>query len=61
VVDVARPALSNLLNARTAPTPEMAIRIEKAFGQKADHLLRVQLACDLAEVRRRQDQIEVQR
>jgi addiction module HigA family antidote len=58
---VARPTLSNLLNGKAALTPEMAIRIEKAFGPKADHLLRVQLAWDLAEVRRRQDQIVVRR
>jgi antitoxin HigA-1 len=61
VLCVARPTLSNLLNCRAALTPEMAIRIEKAFGPKADHLLRVRLAYDLAEVRRRQDQIEVDR
>lgn len=61
VLGVARPTLSNLLNCRAALTPEMAIRIEKAFGPKADHLLRVQLAHDLAEVRRRQDQIKVDR
>ncbi|HRY27476.1 MAG: HigA family addiction module antidote protein [Geminicoccaceae bacterium] len=61
VLGVARPTLSNLLNGKAALTPEMAIRIEKAFGPKADHLLRVQLAWDLAEVRRRQDQIVVRR
>ncbi len=61
VLGVARPTLSNLLNGRVALTPEMAIRIEKAFGPKADHLLRVQLAHDLAEVRRRQDRIDVRR
>ena len=58
---VARPTLSNLLNGRASLTPEMAIRIEKAFGPKANHLLRVQLAYDLAEVGRRQDHIEVDR
>jgi antitoxin HigA-1 len=58
---VARPTLSNLLNGRASLTPKMAIRIEKTFGPKADHLLRVQLAYDLAAVRRRQDQIEVDR
>lgn len=61
VLGVARPTLSNLLNGKAALTPEMAIRIEEAFGPKADHLLRVQLAYDLAEVRRRQDQIDVRR
>ena len=41
---VARPTLSNLLNANATLSPEMAIRVEKAFAPKADHLLRVQLA-----------------
>jgi len=58
---VARPTLSNVLNARASVSPEMAIRIEKAFGPKADHLLRVQLAHDLARVRRRESEILVER
>lgn len=58
---VARPTLSNLLNARAALSPEMAIRIEKAFGPKANHLLRVQLAYDLARVREREGEIRVER
>ena len=61
VLGVARPTLSNMLNGRDALTPKMAIRIEKAFGPEADHLLRVQVTFDLAEVRRRQDQIAVER
>ena len=40
-------ALSNLLNERTALSAEMALRIEKAFGPKMDHLMRMQLAYDL--------------
>lgn len=58
---VARPSLSNMLNAKAALSPEMAIRIEKAFGPKADHLLRAQLAHDLAQARRRADEIKVER
>jgi addiction module HigA family antidote len=58
---VARPTLSNVLNAGSSLSPEMAIRIEKAFGPKADHLLRVQLAYDLAKVREREGEIQVQR
>jgi addiction module HigA family antidote len=58
---VARPTLSNVLNARASLSPEMAIRIEKAFGPKVDHLLRVQLAYDLAQVRQREGDIQVQR
>jgi addiction module HigA family antidote len=58
---VTRQALSNLLNERTALSPDMALRIEKAFGPKMDHLMRMQLAFDLAEVRAREHAIKVKR
>jgi len=61
ILGVARPTLSNLLNGKASLSPEMALRIEKAFGPKADHLLRMQLAYDLAQVRLRQDEIKVER
>jgi len=61
VLGVARPTLSNVVNAKAALSPEMAIRVEKAFGPKAAHLLRVQLAYDLARVRERESEIEVER
>ena len=61
VLGVTRQALSNLLNARTALTPDMALRIEKAFGPKMDHLMRMQLAYDIADARRREAQIKVKR
>lgn len=61
VLGVARPTLSNLLNANAALSPEMAIRIEKAFGPKADHLLRVQMAYDLSRARQREGEIKVER
>jgi addiction module HigA family antidote len=58
---VTRQALSNLLNERTSLSPDMALRIEKAFGPKMDHLMRMQLAFDLVEARRRQAEIKVKR
>ena len=39
---VTRPALSALLNERAALSPEMALRIEKAFGVSMDTLMREQ-------------------
>lgn len=39
----------------------MALRIEKAFGPKMDHLMRMQLAFDLAEARRNEAEIKVKR
>jgi addiction module HigA family antidote len=38
---VTRQALNNLLNEKSALSAEMALRIEKAFGPKMDHLLRM--------------------
>jgi len=61
VLGVTRPALSRMLNGRSALTPEMALRIEKAFGPKMEHLMRMQLAHDLARARARADDIEVER
>jgi len=59
VLDVARPTLSNLLNENASLTAEMALRIEKAFGPKMEHLMRMQLAYDLAQIRKRQGEISV--
>ena len=58
---VRRAILSDLVNANASLTPEMALRIEKAFGQKMDHLLRMQLAYDVARVRSHSDDIKVSR
>ena len=61
VLGVTRQALSNLFNERTGLSPDMALRIEKAFGPKMDHLMRMQLAFDLAAARRRETKIKVKR
>lgn len=61
VLGVTRPALSALLNARAALSPEMALRIEKAFGPKMDTLLRMQTAYEIARVRRTAAEIKVKR
>lgn len=58
---VTRPALSNLLNGRASLTPEMALRIEKAFGPKMEHLMKMQLAYDVARTRARAGSIRVRR
>jgi addiction module HigA family antidote len=61
VLGVTRPALSALLNSRTALSPDMALRIEKAFGPKMDTLLRMQTAYEIAETREREGKIKVKR
>jgi addiction module HigA family antidote len=61
VLGVTRPALSALLNGRAALSPEMALRIEKAFGPKMDTLLRMQTSFEIAEARKREGEIKVER
>lgn len=58
---VSRQAMSSLLNGRTGISAEMAIRFEKAFGLRADSLLRMQAAHDLAEARRHEKDIKVEK
>ena len=61
ILGVTRPALSALLNGRASLSPDMALRIEKAFGPKMDALLRMQTAYEIAEARDREGNIKVQR
>ncbi len=56
---VTRPALSALLNGRAALSPEMALRIEKAFGPNMDTLLRMQTAFEIWKARQREAEIKV--
>jgi addiction module HigA family antidote len=56
---VTRPALSALLNARASLSPEMALRIEKAFGVSMETLMRMQNSYDIAEARKREGEIKV--
>ena len=61
LLQVRRATLSDLLHGKAALTPEMALRIEKAFGPEMDHLLRMQLAYDVAETRERARDIDIKR
>lgn len=58
---VTRQALSNLINGSAGISPEMAIRLEKAFGGTAEGWLKLQLAYDLAAVRKTAAKIKVRR
>ena len=58
---VTRPAVSAVLNERAALSPDMALRIEKAFGVKMDTLMRMQNAYDIARARTRENEIDVKR
>ena len=59
VLGVTRATLSTLLNERASLSPEMALRIEKAFGVSMDTLMRMQNSYDIAETRERANEIKV--
>jgi addiction module HigA family antidote len=61
ILGVTRPALSALLNERSSLSPEMAMRVEKAFGVSMDTLLRMQTSYDIAAQRMRDGDVKVQR
>ncbi|MBI3948921.1 MAG: HigA family addiction module antidote protein [Acidobacteria bacterium] len=61
ILGVTRPALSRVINGKAAISPEMAVRLAKAFGGRAETWLQMQLAYDLAQVERKADSIHVQR
>ena len=56
---VTRAALSALLNERADLSPEMAIRIEKAFGISMETLMRMQNSFDIAEARKKAKEVNV--
>jgi len=58
---VRRATLSDLVNGSAALSPEMALRIEKAFDVDMDMLLRMQAWHDAATMRRRAGEIDVKR
>ena len=61
ILGVRRATLSDLLNGKVALSPEMALRIEKAFDVSMDLLLRMQAWHDASRMRVRSDRIAVQR
>ena len=58
---VSRKQLSDIVNCHAGISPEMAIRLDKAFGGGANTWLRVQAAYDLAKAMKRADRIKVAR
>ncbi|HEY1342640.1 MAG TPA: HigA family addiction module antitoxin [Bryobacteraceae bacterium] len=59
VLGVSRQTLNNIVNEDAGISPEMAVRLAKAFGSDAGTWLRMQTAYDLAQVE--QDKIRVKR
>ena len=58
---ISRQALNNLVNGRSGISPEMAIRLSKAFGSTAEMWLKLQTAYDLAQAMQHEGEITVAR
>lgn len=58
---VTRQQLHNVIAGRSAISPEMAVRLEKALGSTADTWLRMQANYDLAKIRTNVSRIKVKR
>jgi addiction module HigA family antidote len=61
ILDVRRATLSDLVNGKASLSPEMALRIEKAFGVSMDTLLRMQAWYDSYTMREHASEIHVKR
>jgi addiction module HigA family antidote len=61
VLGVTRQTLTKVINGRSGISPEMAIRLTKAFGSTPETWLRMQLAYDLATARKDEGKIKVRR
>ena len=61
ILGVRRATLSALLNENSRLTPEMALRIEKAFDVQMDTMLKMQAWYDATMMRQRADEIVVER
>lgn len=61
ILNVRRATLSDLVNEKAGLSPEMALRIEKAFDVSMDTLLRMQAWHDAYTMRQRSDEIHVKR
>ncbi len=58
---VTRQTLNNVINGKSGISPQMAIRLTKAFGGTPETWLRMQLAYDLAVARKEESKIKVRR
>jgi addiction module HigA family antidote len=61
VLGVTRQTLNNLVTGKSGISPEMAVRLDKAFGGGAEVWLGIQLDYDLAQVRQHEGDIKVER
>jgi len=60
-LDVSRKTLSAILNGRAGISPEMALRLSKAFGTSAESWLNLQMHYDLCVAERNAGKLNVER
>ena len=60
-LNVSRQALNNLVNKKSGISPEMAVRLSKAFNGSPEFWMRLQLNYDLAQIERNASKIAVNR
>jgi addiction module HigA family antidote len=58
---ITRKALSELVNGRSGISPEMAVRLSKAFGSSPEVWLGLQMDYDLAQLQLKAGKIKVQK
>ena len=61
ILGIRRATLSDLINEKAGLSPEMALRIEKAFALDMDMMLRMQVWHDATIMRKRTGEIDVRR
>ena len=61
ILGVTRLTLSNLVNGKNGVSPEMAIRLYKAFGSGPEVWLGLQLDYDLAQAEKNSNKIKVKK
>ena len=60
ILGVTRQTLNNLVTEKSGVSPEMAIRLSKAFGGTPDVWLRMQMNYDLAQAKEKSSSIKVE-
>ena len=61
ILGVSRQTLNNVIHGKSGISPQMAIRLSKAFGSTPETWLRMQLAYDLSQARKEESKIKVRR
>lgn len=61
VLGVTRQSLNDIVNGKAGISPEMAIRLDKAFGGTVEGWLMLQTAFDLAQARKKESSIRIKR